>query len=155
MLNKIVIQTLSLIMFLSAPAYAQDTNSDMPKYTHLAEGETAPFAGTLFNPTATAQLIAEYQYSMSECDLRVEFELSRLEARHALEISNLNASANSQNERLNLLIEAKDLEIETYREMALDQPNKNNHWWLLGGTVAGIGLSLGVFFATNEIVNPE
>jgi len=155
MLNKIIAQILCCTLLVYSPAYAQDNSSDVPKYTHLELGEPAPFAGTLFNPVATAQLITEHQYSMSECDLRVEYELAKLEARYTLQIDSLNASANAQNERLNLLIEAKELEIDTYREMALEQPNKNNDWWLLGGTVAGIGLSLGVFFATNQIVNSQ
>ena len=31
------------------------------------------------------------------------------------------------------------------------QPNKNNHWWLAGGAIVGIGLSLGVFYAAASI----
>ena len=49
------------------------------------------------------------------------------------------------------VIRIKDQEIDTYRQMALEQPNKNNHWWLAGGVVAGIGLSLGVFYTATNI----
>ena len=48
-------------------------------------------------------------------------------------------------------MDIKNSEIDTYREMALDQPNKNNQWWLVGGVVVGIGLSLGTFYATTNI----
>ena len=34
----------------------------------------------------------------------------------------------------------------------LEQPNKNNHWWMAGGVVAGIGLTLGTLFAASEII---
>ena len=48
-------------------------------------------------------------------------------------------------------MDIKNNEINTYRDMALDQPNKNNQWWLAGGIVVGIGLSLGTFYAVTEI----
>ena len=90
---------------------------------------------------------------MSSCDLRVEFETSKVEARYQLQVDMLQASFNSLEEKHNLLMVIKDDEIEVYRTMALDQPNKNNHWWLAGGMVTGIGVTLGVLFASKEIQN--
>jgi hypothetical protein len=49
-------------------------------------------------------------------------------------------------------MEIKNDEIDTYRELALEQPNKNNHWWMAGGVVAGIGLTLGTLYAASEIM---
>ena len=150
MWNKIVTQILGFTVFLCAPAYAQDTEEE-PMYTHLEEGEAAPFAGTLFNPPATAELITAHQYSLTECDLLVEYEIAKARSELQLELDTLRISYNAQNERMNLLFEIKEQEIDMYREMALEQPNKNNHWWLAGGTIAGIGLSLGVFYAATNI----
>jgi len=147
MWNKFFALVLSTNLIFAPVAYADEA----PQYTHLEEGESAPFAGTLFNPAATATLIAESQFSMSECDLRVEFEVDRVEARYQLQLDMLQASYDSLDERHDLLMGIKNEEIETYRAMALEQPNKNNHWWLAGGVVAGIGLTLGVLFATQEI----
>ena len=135
----------------AAPVMAQET-SEEPLYTHLEEGESAPFAGTLFNPTATAELITRHQYSMTECDLRVEYEIARCSAEMQLQHDMLQISYNSLSERHELLMDMKNDEIDIYKEMALSQPNKNNHWWLAGGVVAGIGVSLGVFYAATNIV---
>ena len=142
--------TLSFALFLCAPVYAQDTEEE-PMYTHLEQGEGAPFAGTLFNPPATAELITAHQYSLTECDLLVEYEVAKARSEMQLQLDTLNISYNAQNERMNLLFDIKDQEIDMYREMALDQPNKNNHLWFAGGTVAGIALSLGVFYAATNI----
>jgi hypothetical protein len=135
-------------MLSAAPAFAQDA----PRYTHLEEAEAAPFAGTLFNPSATAQLLADNQYSFEECDLRVEYEIARTTATMQFQIDSLQISYDSLDERHNLLMDIKNNEIDTYRELALQQPNKNNNWWLAGGVIVGIGLTLGTLNAASEIM---
>ena len=140
----------SFALFFCTSTYAQDTEEE-PMYTHIEQGEVAPFAGTLFNPPATAELITAHQFSLTECDLLVEYEVAKARSEMQLELDTLRISYNAQNERMNLLFEIKEQEIDMYREMALEQPNKNNHWWLAGGAVVGIGLSLGVFYAATNI----
>ena len=151
MWNKLITQMLSFALFLCSPAHAQDAEEE-PMFTHLEQGETAPFAGTLFNPPATAQLITSHQYSLTECDLLVEYEVAKARSEIQLQLSVLQIGYDSLNEKHTLLMDIKNDEINTYREMSLKQPNKNNHWWLAGGAVAGIGLSLGVFYAAADIV---
>ena len=68
-----------------------------------------------------------------------------------LKIDSLQISYDALEEKHQLLMDIKNNEINTYRDMALDQPNKNNQWWLVGGVVVGIGLSLGTFYAVTEI----
>ena len=132
-----------------APIFAQDTEEG--KYTHLAAGETAPFAGVLFNPTALAELLSDKTYSYEECDLEIEYQVSRARSEMQLQLDSLQISYDALEEKHQLLMDIKNSEIDTYREMALDQPNKNNQWWLVGGVVVGIGLSLGTFYATTNI----
>ena len=148
MLNKIL-STMVIGNLILAPVAMADATP--PQFTQLEQGDAAPFAGTLFNPQATAQLIAESQFEMSECDLRIEFEVDKTQAQCQLQLSILQASYDSLSQRHNELMIIKNDEIETYRTMALERPNRNNHWWLAGGVVTGIGLTLGVLFATQEI----
>jgi hypothetical protein len=148
MKNRLISQILTITMLSAAPAFAQDA----PRYTHLEEAEAAPFAGTLFNPSATAQLLADNQYSFEECDLRVEYEIARTTATMQFQIDSLQISYDSLDERHNLLMDIKNNEIDTYRELALQQPNKNNNWWLAGGVIVGIGLTLGTLNAASEIM---
>ena len=148
MKNRFISQILTVTLFSATPAFAQET----PRYTHLDEAEAAPFAGTLFNPAATAQILVDSQYSFEECDLRVEYEIARTTTNMQFQVDSLQISYDSLDERHNLLMEIKNDEIDTYRELALEQPNKNNHWWMAGGVVAGIGLTLGTLFAASEII---
>ena len=151
MLNKLIAPILGFILLFPAPIFAQEVEEEEPMYTHIDIGEMAPFAGTLFNPAATAELITRNQYSFTDCDLRVEYEVARARSEVQLQLETLRISYNAQNERMNLLFDIKEQEIDLFREMALEQPNKNNHWWLAGGVIVGIGLSLGTFYAVTEI----
>ena len=149
MKNKIIAQILIFGLIFPSPIFAESLEE--PKYTHLNTGDTAPFAGTLFNPTALAQLISENGFSDEECDLEVEYQVSRARTEMQLKIDSLQISYDGLQEKHQLLMDIKNNEINTYREMALNQPNKNNQWWLVGGVVVGIGLSLGTFYATTNI----
>jgi|TARA_R100001082_G_scaffold63261_1_gene35480 Ni/Co efflux regulator RcnB len=149
MRNKIIAQILSLGLIFPAPIFAQE--AEEPRFTQLEQGEEAPFAGTLFNPSATAKLIANHQYSLLDCDLRVQYEVDRTRSAMQLQLDSLQISYDAFSEKHNLLMDIKNNEINTYREMALKQPNDNSHWWLVGGVVVGIGLSLGTFYAVTEI----
>jgi len=149
MSNRLTAQILSFTLLFPATIFAQETED--PKFTNLKQGECAPFDGTLFNPPATAQLITENRYAMTECDLRVEYKIKKTQAEMNLQLDTLQISYESLSEKHNLLMDIKNSEIDIYREMALNQPNKNNHWWLAGGVVVGIGLSLGTFYAVTEI----
>ena len=148
MLSKILALCISISIIMIPAARADD---EAPKYTHIEQGQEAPFAGTLFNPAATARLIAESQFSMSECNLKVEFEVSKCAAEHQLRLDLLQVKYDSLNTRHTLLMDIKQQEIDVYRDMAAKQPNKYNHWWLAGGVVTGIGLTLGVLFASQGI----
>jgi hypothetical protein len=60
-------------MFLSflliSTAIADDT------FTFLSEGEPAPFEGTLFNPSATAELLVTAEEFEAQCLLETEYQL--------------------------------------------------------------------------------
>jgi hypothetical protein len=84
MLSRILVLIITFSLTFPAHLFAQDTEEE-PQFTQLQEGESAPFAGTLFNPTATAQLIAEREFRLTDCDLRVNYEINLLTARHELE----------------------------------------------------------------------
>ena len=123
MWNKFLAIFLSFNLAVSTTAFAED-----PQFTNLEIGDPAPFAGTLFNPAAVSELIVDSQFSMDECDLRIQFEKDRTAAEYQLQLDILQASYDGLQERHNLLMSIKQEEIDTYRGMALERPNKNNHW---------------------------
>ena len=83
MLSRVLVLVVIFSLF-PAELFAQEAEEE-PQFTQLQEGEPAPFAGTLFNPTATAQLIADREFRLTDCDLRVNYEINLLTARRDLE----------------------------------------------------------------------
>ena len=144
MLNKLA---LLLLLSFSTTAHADE----QPKFTILEKSQPAPFAGTLFNPPATAKLLACNEFSLSECDLKVQFELDKLRTKCDLDLKTLQIGYDSLETRHQLMMQIKDDEIERLTAIATNQPNKHNHWWLAGGFVAGTLASIAIFYASTEI----
>ena len=129
-------------LLLLSSALAQDA-----QYTQLEAGEQAPFAGYLFNETATAELIVEKQFAMTECDLRTEFEINRISAEYDLQLSLAEIRAIAEQEKLNFLLTEAQNELDSYR--AARKPN--TQLWFAGGMAAGIATSVAIFYAATEI----
>ena len=125
-------------LLLLSSALAQDA-----QYTQLEAGEQAPFE------TATAELIVEKQFAMTECDLRTEFEISRIRAEYDLQIRLADIQATAEQEKLNFLLTETQNELDTYIENAARKPN--THLWFAGGMTAGIVTSVAIFYAATEI----
>jgi len=83
MLSRVLVLVVIFSLF-PAELFAQETEEE-PQFAQLELGSPAPFAGTLFNPTATAQLIADREFRLTDCDLRVNYEINLLTAKHNLE----------------------------------------------------------------------
>ena len=129
-------------LLLLSSALAQDA-----QYTQLETGEPAPFAGYLFNETATAELIVEKQFIMTECDLRTEFEIGKIRAEYDLQITLAEIQATAEQEKLNFLLTEAQNELDSYRTAR----KPNTHLWFAGGMAAGIATSVAIFYAATEI----
>ena len=149
MLSRVLVLVVIFSLF-PAPLFAQETEEE-PQFTQLEEGEPAPFAGTLFNPTATAQLIADREFRLTDCDLRVNYEINLLTARRDLEYNLLQVRYDSLEERSTALSNLRDQEIADLQEMVGKPPNRNSHWFFAGGFIVGAATSIAIFFAAREI----
>ena len=149
MLSRVLVLVVIFSLF-PAELFAQETE-DEPQFTQLELGDPAPFAGTLFNPTATAQLIAEREFRLTDCDLRVNYEINLLTAKRDLEYNLLQVRYDSLEERSTALSNLRDQEITDLQEMIRKHPNRNSHWFFAGGFIVGAATSIAIFFAAREI----
>ena len=147
MLSRVLVLVVIFSLF-PADLFAQEED---PQFTQLQEGDPAPFAGTLFNPTATAQLIADREFRLTDCDLRVNYEINLLTAKHDLEYNLLQVRYDSLEERTTALSNLRDQEIVDLQEMVRKHPNRHSHWFFAGGFIVGAATSIAIYFAAREI----
>lgn len=136
---------ISILAFLPSIAFAG------PKVKTLQEGEKAPFTGTLMNQHAVSQIIAETEVARDECKLRETFVQDREKAKCDLTVSNVQASLDALTGKHQSIMDIKNNEIERLNKIALDRPNRYNHWWFAGGVATGIVTSIAIFYAAVEV----
>jgi hypothetical protein len=119
----------------------------------LAEGETAPFSGTLFSTEAAAKLLAEIQLSNESCQVRIDRELELATARFQLDLDNANASVESCNTRYTQIVDLKDNHIDFLDQQLVNSSNPNNELWLAIGVVGGLLLGMGAAWSYGQIAN--
>ena len=117
----------------------------------LKKGQKAPFDGIFLNSIAAAQMLAEKKYTLEECNIEIEFELEKQKAKFDLMLESANLSLEAANSRHGAIIKIKDDEITRLQELAIERPGDYSEWWLAGGVVIGIALSIGIFAIATEM----
>jgi hypothetical protein len=72
----------------------------MVKFTFIQQGRQAPFTGTLFDPTATAKIMANRKFLKEEYELKLGFELQKQQKQFDLDIAQLNITLRLPNEKV-------------------------------------------------------
>ena len=140
MLNRI----LALFLF-SSTALADDG-----KFTLLAEEQPAPFAGVLFDPIATANIMTEKDGWKSLCDIEVEYQLDVAGTEFELERKNFNIRYDALDEEYKLIVEQKDVEIVKLQETIKKQSPPNKWAWYAGGIASGVVVTYGAYKAFRD-----
>ena len=140
---------LPIIIGLCLPITA---NAD-PQFTDLEEGEAAPFAGKLFNYEAVSELIVDKEIADEECELEIQYHLDLIAAQHQLELDQFQIQFDGLQERYAAMNLIKDEEITRLQDLIGKHPNRRNAWMFAGGVVAGVTTSIGIMYATAELIN--
>ena len=150
MLNKLTVIALIFFLLLPSVVLAEPPVAPelppQPRVMGIQEGEPAPYSGVLLNPIAAAKIFAEKDFSQTQCDLRVEFEVAKELARVNLILETTRVSMESMEQKYTSLLQIKDTEIERLSKIASDT-NDYSVWWASGGIVVGIGLTIAVVYA--------
>jgi hypothetical protein len=142
--SKIIIYL--LIFAMSTLALAEPVGV----FTRIEEGLPShgiPGPAWCYDDEANALLITAPERERQSCDLKLELELEKQKIKYDLKISNLELRIETQWVENQGIIAIKDTEIEKLTVAALKRPNEYNHWWFLGGLVAGVVTTVVVGFA--------
>jgi len=147
------IKTISLIIFLNificSASFAQTTTSTTGKFTILNKGDSAPFAGTLFDPVATAKILAENETQRKFCESQLKYEKDLLSAQCKRTKDLLNSELEIEKRKNKLILAAQKEEIETLRDLA---KGSDTTFWTAIGFVVGAATSIAIFYAATGIV---
>jgi hypothetical protein len=136
------------LLLLSSAASAQTTTSTTGQFTFLKKGQSAPFEGTLFDPVATAKIIADKKFAKESCDLKIDYETSVLKAKCIRDDKLLKSELEIEKKKFDLITQAQKDEIETLRNLA---KGSDSTMWAAIGFLLGAGSSIAIFYAATEI----
>jgi len=155
--TKILAVLLSMIMiYIPTVAYAAQTDPDDSlaingKITYLGKGIRAPFRGVLFDIVAATKLKLDKQFAKQRFQLELKLQKGLLTSEFTLKLGVIQAKYDALQGKHTSLLKIKNQEITRLQDLVKKNPNDHTHWWFAGGVIAGILLSIGIFFAATEI----
>ena len=123
------------MIFLMSLLFAEE-----PKYKDLKKGDVAPWDGRLLNEPALRILIEDSVIKDLNCEAKTAFELNKLKIEEKYRYDVLKVKTDAEINKLNELIKLQDEHIKELRP-------QNNIWPVIGGFIAGAGISIGIMYA--------
>ncbi len=121
------------------------------KFTFIQQGRQAPFTGTLFDPTATAKIMANRKFLKEEYELKLGFELQKRQKQFDLDLSQIKITLDTEREGFQKTLEVKNKEIEQLNRIIAKKPGTNALLWgIIGGFAVGVGTTVGITYAVNK-----
>jgi len=144
MLNKFII--LSLVT-----GFLNTAHAGAGKFTFVQEAAPSPFTGTLFDPAATARILANNKFLKASYDLKLAYELSSQEWAFQLEMEQLEITLDTEKRKSEATITLKNKEIEQLNKIIEKKPGqKSMTWGIVGGFVAGVASTVAIVQAVNK-----
>lgn len=121
------------------------------KFTFIQQGKQAPFTGTLFDPSATAKIMANRKFVKEEYELKLGFEMQKQQKQFDLDISQLKITLDTERESFQKTLEVKNKEIEQLNRIIAKKPGTNALLWgVIGGFAVGVATTVGITYAVNK-----
>ena len=114
--------------------------AEEPKYKDMKKGDVAPWAGRLLNEPALRILIEDAATKNMMCEAKTEFELNKLRIEEKYRYDVLKVQTDAEIKKLNELIKLQDEHIKQLKP-------QDNLLPIIGGFIAGAGLTIGVMYA--------
>tara|TARA_R100000664_G_C2736877_1_gene126156 strand:+ start:854 stop:1270 length:417 start_codon:yes stop_codon:yes gene_type:complete len=135
---------LKLLLMLSLTSNATEPG----KFTIVEYKQPAPFEGVLFDEVGISTLLSDYEIFAYSCDIKIDYELKKLQEKHNYELESLRIEHNALTQEYDLFIMQKDKEINLLSD-ALKKTSPRYKWlWFAGGILIGGASSYGVYKAT-------
>ena len=143
-MNKLLVVFVSLLL-LPCIAFGQG------KIASIKKGQVAPFSGILLDRKAEATMAAKRESAVKICKIDKNYTIKKLKSECDFNKRILTIQKESDKKKHDALMDLKKAEIKRL-EVALKKSQKPDYsrLWFVGGFVAGVGLSIGIFYAAAQ-----
>ena len=159
MWNRILARILILLL-VSTPCASLAVENDPDdslningKITVLGKGARAPYQGILFDIPAATKLKLDKAFSQKRYELELTFEKNKIVFEHKLIYDSLKIDHESLKSKTDAILKIKSEEINRLQDLIKDSSGDYANWAFAGGLVAGILVSIGIFYTATEIKN--
>ena len=129
------------LFFLLSNVYAE------PQFTKLEAGEVAPWSGRLFNDEAVSKLIVTDKFKVEECNIQIEYVLSKQLAELSLTHKKAQIDLDMQVKILEDKVSLRDNRIQSLESI---KTPPNHLWYTTAGILIGSGITIGITYAVNQ-----
>jgi len=135
-------KTIAIVLLFSFPTFANDLVVE-----GIQKGQKAPYNGIIMDAESAAKVIAEREYEIKKCDIKIEHEKKKKDSLCDLKTKILDAKLEAEKDKYEAVTKIKTEEIKRLTEVIENSSADYSEWWFVGGFVAGILTSIGVFYA--------
>jgi hypothetical protein len=140
------------MMLILIPFQAQAEELE-GKVTSIELGDPAPYAGVLLDQIATSKFIIDQKYLRAEIELNLRKEFQKELADKRLAFDLLKVEYDSLSKIHEETLSLKNQQINDLNGLLKEEMrDRHTELWAIGGMVAGIVLSVAVFYASVEVV---
>ena len=139
-----------LLALLTLSMWSNAAIADEGRFTFLGLNQCAPFEGILFDPIATANVLAEAQTAKEECQITLTYELGKQATEYELQLQNLRIRNDALTQQYTASIESLKRENEALSKALRKQSKKNPALWVAVGVASGMAISYGAYKVFNE-----
>jgi len=130
------------ILLFSFPAFSTELVVE-----GIQKGQKAPYNGIIMDAPSAAKVIAEREYEIEKCEIKIAHEKKKKDSLCDLKTDILDAKLKAEIEKNSEVRKIKDEEITRLTKVLEETSADYSEWWFVGGFVAGILTSIGVFYA--------
>jgi len=132
---------------------AEELENQEGKVSSVSAGEKAPYSGILLDSIAGAKFIAKSKYCGAEIELKLQKDFQAQLNNKQLKVDLLQVQYDILKNTHEQLMSQKEKEIVQLNEIVKDEIDDHSHWWFASGIIAGVLLSIGIFYAAVEVQN--
>tara|TARA_R100000951_G_scaffold101905_1_gene93778 strand:- start:582 stop:1031 length:450 start_codon:yes stop_codon:yes gene_type:complete len=142
------IKTITIILLITLlPAFCFASG----KIAAIKKGQKAPYNGILLDKTAEATITAKRESAVKICEIDKNYTVKKLKTECNFNKRLLTIEKEADKKRYNNLMALKNAEVKRL-ETTLKKLQKPDYskLWFVGGFVAGVSLSIGIFYTAAQ-----